>query len=123
MNHRTVTLHEQLLSVEPWWDDRLRPCIQIPSMFTVILALWESASELATSESAPNILRNLNFLFLQKSIRLCESGFRIATTERCLSSPVVYNRIVSKKEGWAAEALDEASNNSASGREKLPGYA
>jgi hypothetical protein len=52
------------------------------------------------------------FSFLQLSIRLCESGNRLATTGRVLNHPVVYNRIASKKAGQAAEALDKASNDS-----------
>lgn len=41
------------VSVESWWNDRLWPYKQFPSMSDAILTLWKSARELATSECAP----------------------------------------------------------------------
>ena len=44
--------------------------------------------------------------------RLLQIGNRIPTTERGWNLPVVYNRIVKKKVGWAPEASNEDPNES-----------
>ena len=48
------------------------------------------------------------------STRFSRLGNRIPTTERAKHLPVVENRIVTLKEIWAPEALNEASNDSVS---------
>ena len=40
------------VSVESWWNDRLRPRKLVPYMADSIHILWESAQELVTSASA-----------------------------------------------------------------------